>query len=313
MKVFVTGATGVLGKRVLKRLIDQKISVVALSRSYQNTEFLRSIKVEMREADLFNQSEIIEATKGCNAILHLATHIPKKASPRLSDWRINDKIKIEGTNNLISAAKENEIGIFICQSVTALYGQQNNNEVSSGTPIPENQIKSLKSAILMEQNISSSLPAKYLIMRIGNIYSSDDFHTKSLIRNIKNGRIPMIGKGNFYLNFIHVEDAANAIVYGINSFNKLKGEIVNVTDYNPVLYSEIIKYLYPIITNKKPLFLPRFLARIFIGKTSFAFLTNSYKVKQEKLLSGWRPKHSSFISTVSKMITDDKEHISMTV
>jgi len=302
MKVFVTGATGVLGQRVVQKLINQNISIVALSRSHENSRLLKNRKLLIKEVDLFNRDEMKEATKGCNAILHLATHIPKKTMPKISDWEMNDEIRINGTANLIEAAKANKIEIFICPSVTALYAQQYGNFVSSQTPLPEKQVASVISAIKMEKLIFDQLPGKYVIIRFGNFYSADDFHTRNLIGNIIKGRMPMIGNGKFYVNYIHLDDAADAIVFSLNNFKAVKGNIVNATDYNPVLYSDMIESLYPVAGNKKPFHLSMFLAKWLLGKTSFSFLTNSYRIKHDPLLTGWKPKHTDFINSMSEII-----------
>src|SRR5690349_17033615 len=92
-RVFITGATGVLGKRVTKLLIEKNIQVVALSRSANNVSQLKQMGIEIFEGDLFDAKQMIEATKNCDAIFHLATHIPKKPIPnKRKDWEENDKI-----------------------------------------------------------------------------------------------------------------------------------------------------------------------------------------------------------------------------
>lgn len=302
MKVFVAGATGVLGRRVVQRLTGQTISVVALSRSANNSALLKNWDVEIREADLFNKEQLVEATKGCDAILHLATSVSKKVKPRLSDWKLNDKIRIEGTANLIEAAKANGIKRFICAGITGLYAQQNGGWVSTLTPLPDSQVPTVASAISMEKMICDQMPDRSVIIRFGNFYSVDDFHTKNLVATILKGRMPMIGKGDFYTNYIHLDDAADAIVFTLKHFEALKGNIVNATDGKPVLYSEMINTLYSILTNKKAFYLPAFLAKCLIGKTGFAFLTNSYRVGPDPLLNGWKPKYTDFVKTISEAI-----------
>jgi len=114
MKVFITGATGVLGRRVVKYLISKSISVIALSRSSQNAELLKNLGAESKQADLFNANEMAEATKGCDAILHLATHIPQKTMPKSKDWELNDRIRIDGTKHLVEVTGPRKVDWFEC-------------------------------------------------------------------------------------------------------------------------------------------------------------------------------------------------------
>lgn len=302
MKVFITGATGVLGKRVAKSLINKNISVVALSRSSQNVGLLKSLGAETKQADLFNANEIVEATKGCDAILHLATHIPKKTMPRLKDWELNDRIRIDGTKNLVEAALKNKIEIFICEGITAIYGHQNGNFVAAETPIPKQQIKMVESAVEMEKIILEKLAPNYLILRFGNFYAADAFHTKDLIANISKGKMPMLGKGDFYANFIHLDDAADSVVFGLENFQKLKGSALNISDFNPILFSDFLNKLSAITGGKKAFILPLFLAKLILGKNAFAFLTNSYRIKHDPLLKGWNPKHPDVILGMKEII-----------
>jgi nucleoside-diphosphate-sugar epimerase len=302
MKVFVTGATGVLGRRVIRILIDRQIAVAALSRSAQNTGSLKKEQVEIRHGDLFNKREMIEATKNCDAILHLATSIPRKALAKLSDWKMNDRIRAEGTASLIDAAIANHVQTFICQSVAMLYGQQHGNLVSSATPLPHEQVEMAGSAIQMEKMLADRLPGKYIIFRFGSFYSADDFYTNNIIDNIRKGWMPMLGDGNYYMNWIHLDDAAGAIAFGLNNLDALKGKKVNVTDQHPIRYADMLNYLSGLLRHKKPFYLPAWIARLFLGKNKFAVLTNSYRVEPEPLLKGWEPKHNDFITGITKII-----------
>ena len=306
MKVFVTGATGVLGRRVVRNLIGQKISVVALSRSARNSKFLKKENLEIKQVDLFNKNEIIAATIGCDAILHLATSIPKKPLARLADWKTNDKIRTEGTANLVNAAITNNIKAFICQSVTMIYGQQHGDFVSTSTPLPDDQIAMGKSTILMEKMLVERMPGKYVIFRFGNFYSEDDFFTNTIIDNISKGRMPMLGDGNYYMNWIHLDDAASAISFGLNNLDKFKGEKVNVTDGHPILYADMLNYLSKLLRHKRPFYLPRWISRLLLGKNKFAVLTNSFRVEMDPLLEGWQPEYNDFITGITKIIKDKK-------
>lgn len=302
MKVFVTGATGALGRRTVRALRAENHSVVALSRSVENNSFLVNEKVEIKKAGLFDKNSLIEATKGCDAVLHLATRIPKKNLPRLADWEMNNKIRTEGTANLIEAVLANEISIFLCESVTAVYGQRNGGFVSTDTPPTEHPFEMVKSAIAMEKLIAEKLPNRHVIFRFGSFYSEDDFYTNNLVNNVSQGKMPMIGKGDYYLNWIHLEDAASSIVFALKHLSTLNGKIINVTDSHPMTFAEAIGHIAAITSNKKPFRLTEFLAKLVLGKNNFAFLTNSYRVKKERLLEGWQPAYPDFITGIDQIV-----------
>src|SRR5581483_3083553 len=104
MRVFVTGATGVLGQPTVRLLVARGHEVTALARSEANVHLLRELGAMPCEGDLFDPNFIREAVSEADAVLHLATAIPKKVAPSTKDWAMNDRIRREGTFHLLNAA-----------------------------------------------------------------------------------------------------------------------------------------------------------------------------------------------------------------
>ena len=307
-RVFITGATGVLGKRVAKLLIEENIQVVALSRSASNSSQLKQTGVEVVEGDLFNPEEMIEATKNCDAIFHLATHIPRKPIPnKPDDWKENDKIRTEGTKALLQAAVANNIKIFIQESVTILYGDKNGETVTSETPIAKEQIVWTKSAVEMENMIRAEKRTGHVIIRFGSFYSEDSWNTTYLFDSIRNHKLPIIGKGEFYWNLISVDDAADAAVYSLKNFWRLKSKTINFTDFSPIQFKDLINGLVALTGSKKPFFIPLFLARLIMGKNIIGFITNSYRVRQDDIISDWEPKYKNCLEGMKSILRDKRQ------
>ncbi len=309
-KVFITGATGVLGKRVVKSLIDKDIQVVALSRSASNSSQLKQAGVEVVEGNLFDPEEMIEATKNCDAIFHLATHIPRKPIPnKMKDWEENDKIRTEGTKALLQAAVANNIKIFIQESVTILYGNKNGETVTSETPIAEEQIKWTRSAVEMENMIRGEKRTGHIILRFGSFYSEDSWNTTYLFDSIRKRQFPVIGKGDFYWNLISVDDAANAVVYSYQNFQRLKNKTINFTDFSPILYKDFAIGLAALTGSKKPFSIPLFVAKLLMGKEVIGFITNSYRIQQDDIISDWKPKYKNCLEGMQSILQNKTEAI----
>lgn len=139
MRVFVTGATGVLGRTVVRVLNESGHQVRALSRSRKNSALLHELRAETIDADLFAPLTLRKAMAGCDAVLHLATKIPPSKKLRSkSAWAENDKIRREGTRNLVDAALGLEVSSFIYPSVCFVYPDSGANWIDSQTtkPIP---------------------------------------------------------------------------------------------------------------------------------------------------------------------------------
>ncbi len=304
MKIFIIGATGVLGKRVVKLLVEQNHLVAGLARSDENISLLKSLHAEPRRGNLFDTNQMIALTKDCHAILHLATHIPKKAVLKKEDWKMNDRIRIGGTRNMVSAALVNNIKIFIQQSVTFIYGSRNDFEVDSKTSVSPTQISALQSVIEMEKIVREKLNPNFLVARFGSFYSSDSFQTQQLISNVRKRKMPLIGKGNYYWNLIHSDDAASAIAYSLNNFERLKGNAINFTDFSPIFFSDVIKTLAEKTKSKKPFSIPLIIARSILGRDVFDFLTMSHRILKNELIRDWQPRFKTFDEGITSVIDE---------
>jgi len=105
MKVFVAGATGVLGRATVKVFVEAGHSVRGTARGGAKVELLRPLGAEPLADDLFDASAVKEAEEGSGAVLHLATKIPPIMKIRSKGaWRENDRLRTEASRNLVDAA-----------------------------------------------------------------------------------------------------------------------------------------------------------------------------------------------------------------
>ncbi|MBW3633938.1 MAG: NAD-dependent epimerase/dehydratase family protein [Chloroflexi bacterium] len=120
--VFVTGATGVLGRTTIPLLLAAGYSVRALSHSESNDAAIRALGAEPARGDLFDQVSLIRAMTDADAVLHLATRIPPSSKMRrLSAWIENDRIRAQGTQNLLDAALATNVQVFVYPSFAFVY------------------------------------------------------------------------------------------------------------------------------------------------------------------------------------------------
>lgn len=294
MKIFLTGGTGVLGRRVLKLLSENNAEVVALSRSAENAALITQLGGIPFSGDLFHPGDLVQGTKGADAILHLATHIPRV--PKASAWAMNDRIRTEGTANLLHAARTNGVPFFLQQSVALLYGNQQGREVTPDTPLPEKQPSMLRSAVEMERLIreTAGSPLAYTILRFGNFYSADSAQTRNLVENVRKGKVPLIGKGDFFWNMIHVDDAATAVVHTLFNRKKFENKILNVSDFHPLSFHEIITSLAIATHSDMPRRIPHFLARVILGQDAYQVMTASFRIAGRETMQGWAPNYPTF-------------------
>src|SRR5579862_8192831 len=122
MKIFITGATGVLGRHVVPHLVQSGQEVRGLARTEGNAALLQSFGAEPMRVDLFDQSALMQAVEGCDAILHLATRIPSTMNlGKRSAWVETDHIRREGTRTIVDAALAQQVQTVIYPSICFAY------------------------------------------------------------------------------------------------------------------------------------------------------------------------------------------------
>lgn len=277
MNVFVAGATGVLGRNTIPRLLERGHKVRALTRRPDQEKFLKQAGVDTRLGDLFDLENLIAAAQGCEAVLHLATAIPKGEN---QDWSRNDRVRREGTQNLLEAARVSGIERYIQQSITLLYGHRGTQIVDESAPLQVTPIT--QSAADMEQLVRTS-GLEWNILRGGIFYGSGTGREDGWRQSALEDRLIVPGDGEDIVSLTHVVDMARAVIVALE--RPRPGEIYNITDDEPVRYTDLFDYISAQV-GKEPVQngAPRFLPS----------LGCSNKKAKDEL--GWQPAYPSYRS-----------------
>jgi nucleoside-diphosphate-sugar epimerase len=295
MQVFVAGATGVLGRRVVERLVARGHDVVGLARSESNEARIRALGAVPRRADIFRAKDVAEASSGADAILHLATAIPASAPGSRADWAMNDRLRREGTRNLVDAAARNGARLYVQESITFLYGDRGGEWVDETSPIGERLAPILESAKDMEAIVrSAAVPA--VILRFGAFYSHDAAHTRMSFERTRTNQSVVIAGGRNYTNPIQADDAAEAACLTVEKGAAVAGETFNICDDEPVTSRAIADFLSEELNAPKARNIPRIRAEKIIGSHLIDSATASARCRNRKARErlGFAPRYPTF-------------------
>ena len=298
MKIFVTGATGALGGRVLPLLLAQGHSPVGLCRSEINRRQLEQAGAEPRTASLFDADSLARATVDCETILHLATAIPTKPRTSAKDWQENDRIRRAGTAALLKAAVQNRCRLFVQQSITFLIGDHRGQWVDESHPVPSCQPLILRSAPKMEQLARRAADAHDLpcvTIRFGSFYSRDSIQSQALFKLAQQPCVPIIGSGNNYWNTVRIDDAARAVAAVVDNHRGQRHLTVNACDHDPPRYGDLVKSLRSCLGGGRVIRLPAWTGRAIFGAPATPLLSQSARCRNELIhrLFHWSPAPSS--------------------
>src|SRR5215213_10296471 len=123
MRIFVTGATGVIGRRVVPLLIHHGHRVTAAARSADKRAGLERLGATAVAADLFDVAALRRILQGHDTVINLATHMPSSSIGMLLpwSWRENDRVRREGSAALVDASLAAGVGRFVQESFAPIY------------------------------------------------------------------------------------------------------------------------------------------------------------------------------------------------
>lgn len=296
MKIFITGATGVLGLPTTRLLVARGHQVTALVRSDERAQRVREMGATPVIGDLFDPNFVRVAAEGAESILHLATAIPKKSVSGSRDWVMNDRLRREGTQNLLNAAQHRKLHSFIVQSVTFLYGDTRGEWRREDDPLPRKLPRALRSAVEMEANALAEYKINatpVVILRGATFYSPIAYSTRVLLDAVQHRRMPIIGAGDQYWHWIYVDDMARAVVLAAE--HPAPGEIFNVADDWAFHSIDGLNYIASALNAPAPFKMTAPLAKI-VGGTTADFLAQSARYRTDKIkkMLGWSPKYPTY-------------------
>ncbi len=227
--------------------------------------------------------------------MHLATAIPAKARLRLGDWRMNDEIRVQGTANLLEAARRVRARLYLQQSEVGVHGSAGETWIDENSPVVPHRV--MDSAVTMERLVREAsrlhgLPA--VILRGGSFYHQEACDTQAMLAGLRQGQYPVIGMGANFCSLIHGEDMARVCALAAEA--QPAGETFLVVDDEPVRRRDLLTHLARVAGGPPLRYLPPFAARLLMGSLNVELATASRRCRNAKLKRqlGWQPRFPTF-------------------
>lgn len=294
MKIFVAGATGVIGAELVPMLVAAGHDVTGVARSETDHNELERSGARPAGVDLFDAERLTTAVAGSDVVVNLATSIPSLAEMgRRRAWRANDRLRGEGAANLVDAAIDVGASRFIQPSVAFIYADGDGAWQSENSPI-DKPVSVMRSALEAEESASrfTREGGVGVVLRLGRLYGPGRASSE-LVEMLRKGRGVVVGDGSNYVSSLHVADAASAHVAALD----VPAGIYNVVDDNPAPSFELIEAQAEAVGGAPPRRIPTWVARLLMGDRA-RVLTDSHRVSNSrfKAASGWTPTYPDAIA-----------------
>ncbi len=305
MKVAVTGATGVLGHRLVSRLADRGHEVYGLTRDEDGAELVEHCGGIACQGDVLDPGSL-ESLPAVDVLVHAATSIPTSTKPTDAEWEQNDSVRIEGSHNLVDVLGDS-LDRIVFPSVVWVARQPDGSTFDETAP--RDPDRTTRSAAAVEEYLdeaSATAGFESAVLRCGYFYAPDAAHTRQFGESLLSGSLPIVGGGllgrqDAKLSFVHASDAARAFVDAIDA--ELSG-CYHVVDDQPATLADFLGTFADCLDTTSPRRLPGWLAKFVIGSEAVDLLTNPMPTTNQKFkrATGWEPTYPSYTDGLQQVV-----------
>ena len=301
MRVFVAGASGAIGRPLVRQLLAAGHEVTGMTRRQERAEEIRAAGAAAVVCDVFDAEALRQAvgTAAPEAVIHALTALPTRYSPRSDYLAPTNRIRTEGTRNLVAAARAAGVRRVIAESIAVAYRPQGEWIKDEEAPLfvdaPGSSGAAFAAVAELERQVLEATGVDGLVLRYGWLYGPGTYFDRDgqQADEARRRRLPIVGAGTGTFSFLHVDDAAAATVAALE---RGAPGVYNVADDEPAPLREWVPVYAEALGAKPPRHVPVWLARLVAGKdTAAAALSmrgaSNAKAKHEL---GWQPGHPSW-------------------
>ncbi len=311
MKVFLAGATGVLGRALIPQLVARGHEVVGMTRSPSKQDLVRSLGARPAVADALDPEAVarVVAEAEPEVIVHQLTALSGEMSAR--DMRhperfesaiMTTRLRTEGTDHLLAAGRAVGARRVVAQSFGAFrYARTGGPVLTEDDPLdpdPPGALRTVQEAYrYLEEAVTSIQWGEGLALRYGGFYGpgtgislADD---AVMAQPVRKRRFPIVGDGGGVWSYVHIEDAAAATASAVE---RGKPGVYNVVDDDPAPVREWLPVLASVLGAKPPRRIPRWLGRLAAGEIATLMMTEARGASNQKAKPelGWQLRYPSW-------------------
>ena len=290
MRVFVTGATGVVGRRVVPLLATGGHEVTCAVRSGAQHAAVAELGARPVEVDLFDRARLTAALVGHDVFINLATHMPRSSWRAFlpGAWRENDHIRRDAVPIMTTAALDARVGRFVQESFAPIYEDAGDGWIAEDARLrPVRANRTILDAERAVHQFTES-GGVGIVLRFASFYGPDSKQLGQMVSFVRRGWGPLPGPAQSFVSCVSHDDAATAVATALS----LPAGIYNVADNEPLRHRDFVDALAHAAGAAPPRLLPAWLTQI-AGSLARMY-ARSLRISNMKLRQhGWSPRYPS--------------------
>ena len=287
MKVFVAGASGTIGVPLVRALIASGHQVFAMTRSPEKQHSLRSLGATPVVADALDPVALTRAVVNArpDVVIHQLTNLPKSGVRSAKDLESTNRLRTDGTRNLINAAISANAKRIVGQSFVMVLAAKPDADgrLEEGAAA----MQSLESQIV---EASHSGRIEGIVLRYGMWYGPANPMTQQMVSMAKRRMLPVVRGDQSLLPVLHLEDAVSATLAALD--HGVPGTIYDIVDDQPVSMTDIVRELATRTGAPQPFTVPAWIPRLlspYMARVTSVRLPLSNRKARAEL--GWQPRY----------------------
>jgi nucleoside-diphosphate-sugar epimerase len=305
MRIFLAGGSGAIGGRLIPLLVTAGHRVVATTTKHGNVLELRDAGAEGVVVDVLDRDAVMAAVLRADpdVVIHEATALSELSSFRNLDksFALTNRLRIEGTDNLLEAARATGAHRFIAQSFSGWPNEKKGKMIKTeedpldADPLPAAR-QGMAAIKYLERVVTQAKDIEGVVLRYGGLYGpgtslarDGGAHTEA----VRKRQFPIVGEGTGVWSFLHIEDAAAATALAVD--HGAPG-IYNIVDDDPAPVGEWLPVLAEAVGAPPPRHVPVWLGKLLAGRIAVSMMiemrgSSNAKAKREL---GWQPRYASW-------------------
>ena len=280
MRVLVAGATGAIGRPLLPMLTEAGHEVVGTTRTPGNLDAIARTGAEPVVMDALDADAVMRAVVDAkpDAIIHQLSALKEMRDFKRLDkeYAMTNRLRVEGTNNLLAAARAAGAKRFIAQSFTGPPNPRTGGPVKTEDdgldPDPVPASRQTVDAIRHVEQVVAETSLVGIVLRYGAFYGPGTGISRNgdMVEMVSKRKLPVVGKGTGFWSLIHIDDAARATVQALDHGTP---GLYNIVDDDPAPVSAVLPALAGALGAKPPRHVPAWLAKLFVGDYGISVMT----------------------------------------
>jgi nucleoside-diphosphate-sugar epimerase len=297
MNVFVAGGSGTIGIPLVRALVAANHEVTALTRTAAKRGGLHALGASVAVADALNRDELIAAVVAARPthVVHQLTALPKAGPRRAGDLDATNRLRLDGTRNLLDAAVEAGARRFLAGSFAMLSARE--SESAAPDDAAAAAVQAMERQVL-DRAAHGSIEG--VVLRYGMFYGLETPSTEAMVDMVRKGRLPVVRGDAGQLPLIHIDDAVRATVRALEAAPS--GGVYDIVDDHPVSFTEIVEAIAKYTGSAPPFKVPAWLARLispYMARMTSMRVPLSNRRATADL--GWRPKYATLGDGLKQM------------